>query len=86
MTDCQATMTIKMSILNGRKCFFSDVSQASNFMKINQYSIPEHNVLLNPSVCLLNILLQITSVNSTMYVVVVVILVVVVVVFIGPTY
>ena len=57
-------------------------------MKINQYSIPEQNVLLNPSVCLLNILLQITSVNSTMCVVVVdvVILVVVVVVFIGPTY
>ena len=55
-------------------------------MKINQYSIPEQNVLLNPSVCLLNIPLQITSVNSTTCVVVVVILVVVVVVFIGPTY
>ena len=55
-------------------------------MKINQNSIPEQNVLLNTSVRLLNILLQITIVNSTMYVVVVVILVVVVVVFIGPTY
>ena len=55
-------------------------------MKINQYSIPEQNVLLNPSVCLLNIRLQITSVNTTKCVAVVVILVVVVVVFIGPTY
>ena len=54
-------------------------------MKINQYSIPEQNVLLNPSVCLLNILLQITPVNKTKCVVVV-ILVVVVAVFIGPTY
>ena len=54
-------------------------------MKIHQYSIPEQNGLLNPPMCLLNILLQMTPVNSTIYVVVVVTLVVVVVVFIGPT-
>ena len=55
-------------------------------MKINQYSIPEQNALLNPSVGLLNILLQIIPVNKTKCGVVVVILVVVVAVFIGPTY
>jgi len=55
-------------------------------MKIHQYSIPEQNVTLNPPVCLLNILLRMTPVNSTLYVVVVVVtLVIVVVVFIGPT-
>ena len=48
-------------------------------MKINQYSMPEQNVLLNPFVCLLNILLQITPGNKTKSVVVGVVILVVVV-------